>query len=119
MIKFDHINIRADDQELVRDFICAALELKVGFRPDFDIPGYWLYLGDQAIVHMQARNPDAPRGENWVDHIAFGSYLFDEQVARLDALGLTYFIGGIPGTGIRQIFITGPEGIKIELQCHE
>ena len=29
----------------------------------------------------------------------------------------SYVVGGIPGTGIRQLFVTGPEGLKLELQC--
>lgn len=129
MIAFDHINIQADDQAAVRDFLCAALGLKVGFRPDFGFEGYWLYLDDKAIVHMQAKSDEAKSdeaksgaarsGDGWVDHFAFGLYLLKEETARLDAAGLDYFVGGIPGSNVRQIFITGPEGVKIELQCHE
>lgn len=119
MIAFDHINIQVKDQEAAKDFLIAVLGVEVGFRPPFDVPGYWLYLNDHAIIHMQAIAPNATQGESWVDHIAFGKFALDEQIAKLDKAGLTYHVGGIPGTGIRQIFIKGPEGLKVELQCHE
>ena len=35
----------------------------------------------------------------------------------LDAAGFAYTEGGIPGTSIRQLFVSGPEGLKLELQC--
>lgn len=114
-MELDHINIRAADQEGMRDFLIAVLGLKDGFRPDFGFPGYWLYLGDKAIIHLM----EAPQSgaTSWVDHIAFGPFDFDEQCARLDKTGLQYGTGSIPGTGLRQIFVAGPEGAKIELQC--
>ena len=116
-MQLDHINIRAVDQEAMKEFLVVVLGLEVGFRPPFDIPGYWLYLGDQAIVHLMG-TPKAT-GAGWVDHIAFGPFDFEAQCARLDSAGLEYGVGGIPGTGMRQIFVSGPEGAKIELQCPE
>lgn len=118
MIGLDHVNIRCADQEAMRDFLVDVLGLKEGFRPPFDFPGFWLYLGDQPIVHLQSteRSPTtSPTG--WVDHLAFGPFDFDAQCQRLDARGVAYTIAGIPDTGIRQIFVPGPEGSKFELQC--
>lgn len=115
-MQLDHINIKAVDQEAMRDFLVTVLDLEVGFRPPFDFPGYWLYLGDNAIIHLKEREP-ASDASGWVDHIAFGPFDFDEQCNRLDKASLKYGVGGIPGTGIRQIFVAGPEGAKIELQC--
>ena len=116
-IALNHINIHADDLEAARDFLLAALpDLKLGFRPPFDFKGYWLYLGEQPIIHMQNRGAGMG-GRGWIDHLAFAPFDFDTEIARLDSLGLDYVVGGIPGTGIRQIFVTGPEGLKLELQC--
>lgn len=116
MIRLDHINVHADDLEAARDFLLAVLPLADGFRPPFGFAGYWLYLGGQAVIHMQHRNGDMG-GRGWIDHIAFASFDYDAELKRLDALGLNYVTGGIPGTGIRQIFVMGPEGLKIEMQC--
>lgn len=118
MIGLDHINIRVEDLEAVRDFLLQVLPLEQGFRPDFDFAGYWLYLGGKPIIHLADRG-DATVGTGWVDHLAFAPFDFETERQRLDRLGLSYTVAGIPGTGIRQLFVTGPEGVKVELQCRE
>lgn len=116
MIALDHINIHAFDQEAVRDFLVAVLGLEEGFRPPFTFAGYWLYLDGKPLIHLQGRDP-ADTGKGWVDHIAFAPFDFDRQKQRLDAAGLAYTATGIPGTGIRQLFVAGPGGLRLELQC--
>ena len=119
MIRLDHINVHADNLEAARDFLLAVLpDLKQGVRPPFDFKGYWLYLGEQPIIHMQNRG-QGMGGRGWIDHLAFAPFDFEAEKARLDAGGFTYTIGGIPGGPIRQFFVTGPEGLKVELQCPE
>jgi catechol 2,3-dioxygenase-like lactoylglutathione lyase family enzyme len=117
LIRLDHINIHAENLEATRDFLLAVLPLVQGFRPPFDFPGYWLYLDGRPLIHMQNRNSGAVTGGQWIDHLAFAPFDFEAEKARLDRLGLTYTIGGIPGTGIRQLFVAGPERLKLELQC--
>ncbi|HEX4296816.1 MAG TPA: glyoxalase, partial [Devosia sp.] len=90
--------------------------LQQGPRPPFDFPGYWLYLGGRPIIHMQDRGAGMG-GRGWIDHLAFGPLVFAEQTARLDALAIAYTVGGIPGGPIRQLFVSGPEGSRLELQC--
>jgi hypothetical protein len=118
VIRLDHINIHAENLEAARDFLLAALpELSQGFRPPFDFPGYWLYLDGKPLIHMQNRGAGRTDGGQWIDHIAFAPFDFETERRRLDGLGLSYVVGGIPGTGIRQLFVTGPERLKLELQC--
>ena len=116
MIHLDHINVHAENLEAARDFLLSVLPLEQGFRPPFDFHGYWLYLDGRPIIHMQTRSAGMG-GRGWIDHLAFAPFDFETERRRLDALGLAYVIGGIPGTGIRQLFVTGPEGLKLELQC--
>jgi catechol 2,3-dioxygenase-like lactoylglutathione lyase family enzyme len=118
-MRLDHVNIQARDQEAMRDFLVATLGLKVGYRPPFNFPGYWLYLGDQAIIHLQGHpSPgDDQNQRGWVDHLAFGPFDFDEQCAALDRAGVPYRTSGVPGMPLRQIFVAGPEAVKLELQC--
>jgi catechol 2,3-dioxygenase-like lactoylglutathione lyase family enzyme len=115
-MRLDHINIRANDQEAMRDFLVAVLGLTVGDRPPFNFPGYWLYLGDNAIVHLQGTDRD-PEDAGWVDHLAFGPFDFDAKAAELEKAGIPYRSAQVPGRDLRQIFIIGPEGVKLELQC--
>ena len=116
MIRLGPINVHADVLEAARGFLLAVLPLENGVRPPFDFKGYWLYLDGKPIIHMQTRAAGMG-GRGWIDHLAFAPFDFEAERRRLDALGLPYLIGGIPGTGIRQLFVTGPEGMKLELQC--
>lgn len=113
----NHINVKARDQEALRDFLIAALGVRVGPRPAFNWHGYWLYLGDTAVIHTAPRDDADARARGWVDHIAFGPFDFDERVAALEAAGQRYRWVTLPGSTLRQIFVEGPEGIKLELQC--
>ena len=115
-MQLDHVNIHADDREAVRDFLIALLGVEVGWRPGFKEPGYWLYLDGKAVLHIWPRS--APRGAGWVDHIAFGPC--GDPAARraeLQRLGFPFTEARLPDTDIVQFFVTGPEGLKIELQC--
>lgn len=118
MICVDHINIKAHDMEAMCDFLISVLGLERGPRPDFDFPGHWLYLNGKPIIHMMLSDK-GPSASGWIDHLAFGPFDFEEQLARVKAGKFDYHVSGIPGTGIRQIFVKGPESAKIELQCQE
>lgn len=113
MLQIDHVNIHARDPRAVVAFLEAALGAKEGDRPPFKHPGHWVYLDGRPLFHVDhARGDEAP---GLVDHIAIGVFDHDEIVARLDAAGLAYRFAGIPG-GVGQVFVEGPEGLKLELQ---
>jgi len=38
-----HVTVKTADLEATRDFYRDILGLEVGFRPDLNFPGYWLY----------------------------------------------------------------------------
>src|SRR3569623_1057243 len=132
-MQLDHVNIHARDLEAMRDFFMALLGLKVGWRPNFDFAGYWLYLGEppdlpagspppaeapRAIIHLQERKT-AP-GPGWADHLAFGP-CGDPDHMRNDLVGLGFPFKEtrLVDTDIVQFFVTGPEDVKIELQCRK
>ena len=64
----NHYNLRADHalMEKLRDFYCDIVGLVVGFRPPFGSHGYWLYAGEQAVLHLSeaaaAKLPQPGRG---------------------------------------------------------
>ena len=115
MISFNHVNIRVSDQESVRDFLAAVVGLEVGPRPPFTFHGYWLYLGDVPVIHLAPREADGDVG--WVNHIAFSGYDFDRKTAELRDAGFDFWTQNLPASDIRQIFLDGPEGVRVELQC--
>ncbi|MGY4405750.1 VOC family protein [Bradyrhizobium sp. USDA 3315] len=79
-----HYTIEPQDLEKTKAFYCDVLGLENGERPPLDFPGYWLYSGGQATVHlMGTRKPrdgivvrgTAKQYEDTgrLDHIAFAA----------------------------------------------
>ena len=116
-MKLDHVTICAADLDATRDFLVDVLGLRVGERPDFSFPGYWLYLGDSPIIHMMGRDPGSDEASTWVDHVAFGPFDFDAKRQELEAIGRAFKVADVPGAALRQIFVEGPGGVRLELQC--
>ena len=54
VVAFNHFNLRAPTAltDALKDFYVDVVGLSVGWRPPFDFPGYWLYLGEQAVLHL-------------------------------------------------------------------
>lgn len=114
----DHINIRTPDLARTRAFFTEVLGLEVGWRPDFDFGGTWLYAGDKDVVHLvEVKRAHAPSRGSALDHFAFAIDDIEDAARRLDAAGLTYEAGEAPNGGIRQIFVTELNGVTIELNC--
>ena len=112
----DHINIATRKLEETRAFFVDVLGLKEGYRPPFDFPGYWLYAGDAAVVHMQLASQDVgPSDASALNHFAFDVDDLDSLLARLDGHGVPYRAVGVPGTEIRQAFLHDPNGVRVEL----
>ena len=52
-LKFmEHILILTHDPEGTRDWFCTNLGFRSGDHPDFGFPVYWLYIGNQDVVHI-------------------------------------------------------------------
>src|SRR5690606_11728126 len=130
--RMEHYLVISDDIEATARFYCEALDMKVGFRPELEFPGYWLYLGETPCVHIaewetyavwtkQAGIPISTRAEGTgpLDHIAFNASGFEETVDRLEALGITVSQNKLDDIGLRQLFIKDPNGLMIELNFRE
>lgn len=117
MPTIDHVNVQARDMPAMIAFFQTVLGAEEGFRPPFPHPGHWLYLDGQPVLHLDfpARDDDFPQG--LINHIAFGIYDLEPLRQRIEAAGYPHDYAGIPG-GVGQIFVRGPEGIRIEVQYH-
>jgi catechol 2,3-dioxygenase-like lactoylglutathione lyase family enzyme len=114
----DHFNVRTTDLAATRRFYCELMGLKDGFRPNFSFPGAWLYSGDQAVVHVRGLEPGDPvpgAGTGSVDHIAFVASGLKEMRDRLTAAGFPFREREVPNLGLKQLFVTDPNGVLIEL----
>lgn len=110
----EHVNIfttRLDDT--VR-FYEHVLGLRKGPRPKLDVPGAWIYCGEQAIFHLIELPPKGP-GTGVVDHVALAAEDIKGIIARAEAEKLDYRLQDIPDFKIRQMFLHDPNGVKVEL----
>lgn len=116
MPSLDHVNIHTRDAPAMLGFLKTMLGAEEGFRPPFDVPGHWLYLDGHPAIHLNIveREQDFPAG--MLNHVAFAFYDRAEILEKVKTTGFRYEEDIIPGTDIGQIFIYGPEGIRIELQ---
>lgn len=115
-VRLDHVTVRTADLEATRTFFEDVLGLAVGWRPAFSFPGYWLYAGTNAIVHLVPRTgADGTTRGDALDHAGFLLTDHDAHVGRLTALGLRFTKTALPEIGERRLFAETPGGVMIEL----
>jgi len=119
-ININHINIRVPNDLLntVRDFYCGALGLQVGFRPNFGSQGFWLYAGENALIHLSICSKDDLRPidvKNTLDHVAFNCENQRTMCDKLTAMGMQFSVNQVPDSPIRQVFFYDPAGNGMEL----
>ena len=131
--KLAHYSIRSFDLEKSSQFYEKVLGFTPGYRPPFDFPGVWLYMGgdeqDFGTVHIIGIDPANPeglkkylgdkdiplKGTGTVDHIAFLVTGLVEFWGGLKAEGVAWRGRAVPGLGLHQVFIEDPSGVTIEL----
>ena len=114
-----HVTVQTDDLGKTRDFYRDILGLEVGFRPDLDFPGYWLYCGEVPVVHLVPRANAIGGGPSddtgCFDHFAFLASDFAGIKARLEANGVKYRENHIATPPIDQLFFPDPNSVMVEL----
>jgi catechol 2,3-dioxygenase-like lactoylglutathione lyase family enzyme len=121
-----HFTIEPSDLERTKSFYVDMLGLEVGERPPLDFPGYWLYSGGIATVHLMGtrkpRDGIVVRGTEKkyedtgrLDHIAFAAADVADVRDRLKAGNVSFREQIVPRTGDTQIFLYDPDGIGVEL----
>lgn len=117
-----HYTLRCAPDELpaLHDFYTRVIGLSVGARPEIPAPGYWLYAGGHAIVHLYAYlagHDDAVPAyvTGPLDHISFRAQGLVATRAHLAAQRVPFTEAPVPGWPLHQVFINDPKGLKIEM----
>jgi catechol 2,3-dioxygenase-like lactoylglutathione lyase family enzyme len=126
-----HYSVRTSDLEASKRFYIDVLGLREGYRPAFNFPGAWLYLGedesDYGTVHLLGTSGDGAglseylggralgQGTGNLDHIAFLSTGLPSVRSRLRSAGIDFRERTVPNLGLHQIFLEDPSGVTIEL----
>ena len=117
-----HINIRASDVERTRDFYVRVLGLRVGDRPPFTSTGYWLYLGEEPVIHLVQKTSEEPASAantGAIDHIAFRGVDLEGTRRALGQEGLAFREAIVPRDSSIQLFVRDPDGVSIELNFQQ
>lgn len=116
--RLDHVNIRTHRLEETKDFYVSVLGLRVGERPPFSFPGYWLYDERVPVIHLTglgAPDEHTATGTGPIDHVSFAATGLHAMRERIRANDLAAVERVVPRSGNRQIFITDPNGVLFEL----
>lgn len=124
----EHYLVLTSDLEATRDFYQDALGMSQGFRPQLGFPGYWMYIDATPVIHIAewrsytahsaakdipVTTPAASTGA--FDHVAFNAQNFEAVSARLERHGVTPARNLVSKSGLRQLFVFDPNGVKIEI----
>ena len=116
--RLDHVNLRTTQLDEMTAWYMDILGLENGPRPDFAMPGAWLYAGEAAIVHLVGI-PDSPavgsEADLKLEHFALTANDAAEFEARLKAKGIEYRKSGIDALGIVAFNVWDPDGNHIHV----
>ena len=125
----EHFLLQTADMEKTRAWYVDVLGMRVGPSPDFKFPVFWLYLGDQDVVHVTeggrnvsenrkryvGQESQSTQGSGAIDHLAFRASGLREMMAHLKSLGVDFKQRRVDDQGLYQLFMFDPNGVKIEL----
>jgi catechol 2,3-dioxygenase-like lactoylglutathione lyase family enzyme len=126
--RFDHVHLRCVNPDATATFfetMFGAEAKRDTFPPDSLYPGKQrvsLLLGGQKIL-IAPTHPTDPLSATFgflhqgLEHIGLTVDDLDAACAELQRKGADIAVGPVTrGTGLRQAFVRGPEGIMVELQ---
>jgi catechol 2,3-dioxygenase-like lactoylglutathione lyase family enzyme len=123
LLRLDHALVLTDAVEETVAFYRDALGFEPGPRPPLPFPGQWLYLDDTPCLHVAERAAYEAHAASVglaatgaaIDHVAFAATGYEEISARLAAAGIEAVTNDVPDAAMRQIFLSDPNGVRIEL----
>ena len=124
-MRINHLLVLANDMPAMRAFFVDVIGLEDGPRPPFPFHGHWLYSEGEPLIHLATRGEDdgrtaylgvaKPAGAGAIDHIALTGADYPAFAARLVRMGVAPAVRHIPAERHVQLFVPGPEGVKIEM----
>ncbi|WP_375451505.1 VOC family protein [uncultured Devosia sp.] len=122
--RLDHVSIRVRDIALSTQFYIDVFGWPIVRTSGDPVTGQWLAIGGSDTLHL---NQDDMAGTAVTkdNHLAISVAAFDDFLARLSGIGITYYnwpntpdtIGHHPA-GFRQVYIRDPDGYWVEINDH-
>jgi catechol 2,3-dioxygenase-like lactoylglutathione lyase family enzyme len=125
----DHFNVITEQLDKTAAFYTAVLGLERRDGPP-PLPPHlvqWMYDdAGRAVVHLNHTDcprafdrevhPGSPTGA--IHHVAFACSGFDQLIERLEARDLAHKVNAIESIGLRQVFVTDPNNVVLELNFY-
>lgn len=128
VLGLDHVNVRTPFPGRTLAFFREVLKMRVGRPPGApaDGEGGWVYDSDERpVIHVgaldspyptDAQRPfEATQGSGAVHHVALACADFEATRDRLKSLQVEFTETDYPRFNLRQIFVTEPNGVLLEL----
>ncbi|MBL8313722.1 MAG: VOC family protein [Rubrivivax sp.] len=116
----DHVTLLSTDLQRTERFYCGLLGMRRGPRPAIQLRGFWLYVGNQPVLHVLQRKDEAGVGSGPViDHFAFAAEWRTGFEQRLEAAGQPYESRRLADSNTWQVFVFDPDGVRVELSFDE
>ncbi len=114
-LKHFTIKAAADTVDECVAFYTSVLNLRIGFRPPSAIPGFWLYAGEEPLIHLLIEGEDECLNLSCLDHIAFSCVNLPITIKRLEDLKIGYRSIYLAEVDQYLLFVRDPAGIMVEL----
>jgi catechol 2,3-dioxygenase-like lactoylglutathione lyase family enzyme len=116
VLRIDHATIFTPKLDETRAFFEDVLGLTVGPRPAFQGNVCWLYAGGRDVVHLvETDTAKEPSPSASINHFALRIADYDQALADLTSKQIAFETETTPGGELRQIYVTDPNGVRIEL----
>lgn len=112
-MQINHVQVRATNLEKMTLFWTRVIGLEQGYRPPFNFPGAWFYSKGQPMIHVVEVGDIIGSGP--FDHVAIEGADYRQLISRLQQHRADYRETTVPATGDRQVFVAGPDGLKVEM----
>lgn len=113
-MRINHVLVRTSDLEVMNRFLVEIIGLEPGKRPPFPFPGSWFYSEGTPLVHVMLER-SAGDADGAVDHVALEGADYDTLITTLNMHDIHYVERDVPQSGEHQVFIFGPDGLKVEM----
>ena len=137
-LKFlEHLLILTHDPDTTRDWFCDKLGFRNNHHPELGFPVYWLYIGEQKVIHIGEARHSEPQdiclktpsdqqgadyaaagraGSGRIDHLCLNCEGIEDFIERLTANGVEFSECKAHKSNLYQLFMREPiNGIKVEL----
>jgi catechol 2,3-dioxygenase-like lactoylglutathione lyase family enzyme len=119
-MQLDHANIVTPHLAQAVTFFTDILGLTLGPRPNFAVPGAWLYSEARPLIHLSQATGGQPaaRLASRIDHVALRLASLDEWnalIERLNARGIDYQLNAGAHVPDLQLWVEPVPGVTVEM----